>query len=210
MAEKGIRIVSPAGIAAYPKLSKPDFKYNKDGEFNIKVRFPAGPETDAFIAKLQAAYDDNVAKRKAEKGVKVIKEAPKNWVAEIDKETGTPTGFTVINFKQTAKITSKAGEVFNKTVDVFDRSKNPIDKASVGSGSTVKVATEVYPFFNGGLGAGLSLRLLAVQVLELVKYGERDAASYGFGDESEEDLGGEAPTETREAANAAAGLPAGF
>lgn len=39
------------------------------------------------------------------------------------------------------------------------------------------------PFFVAALGAGVSLRLQAVQIIELVQGGERTAASYGFEDE---------------------------
>jgi hypothetical protein len=44
----------------------------------------------------------------------------------------------------------------------------------------LQVSYEANPFYTGGLGAGVSLRMEAVMVHELHEWATRDAAGYGF------------------------------
>jgi hypothetical protein len=44
----------------------------------------------------------------------------------------------------------------------------------------LQVSYEANPFYTGGLGAGVSLRMEAVMVHELVEWAQRDASGYGF------------------------------
>jgi len=55
---------------------------------------------------------------------------------------------------------------------------------SIWGGTVGKVAFEVMPYFNNAqCEGGLSLRLDAVQIIELVSGGGKSASAYGFGEE---------------------------
>jgi len=57
-------------------------------------------------------------------------------------------------------------------------------KAAVGRGSEIKVNFSFYEYMHKVHGAGVQLRLNAVQVKELVEWRDgKDADSYGFGEE---------------------------
>ena len=69
---------------------------------------------------------------------------------------------------------------------VFDSKGTPISKdILVWGGTTMKVAYEIIPYSNNMLGSGVSLRLKAVQVHDLVSGGGASADSYGFKEEAD-------------------------
>jgi hypothetical protein len=83
-------------------------------------------------------------------------------------------------------------------VAVFDAKGNKIeDVPAIGSGSKLKMGVEVFPYYTDLNGFGYSLRLKAVQVLELVEYNNGSAASFGFSEETGFS-GGESLTEAFE------------
>ena len=55
----------------------------------------------------------------------------------------------------------------------------------IGSGSILKMAVEVNTWFVPSQGFGYTLRLRAVQVLDLVEYGGGGDGSFGFGAEAD-------------------------
>jgi len=52
--------------------------------------------------------------------------------------------------------------------------------ANVWSGSEMKVSAELIPYYTAMAGAGVSMRLRAVQVTKLVEGGSSNAKGYGF------------------------------
>ena len=57
-----------------------------------------------------------------------------------------------------------------------------LDKMRIGSGTSCRVGYEIVPYHTGMVGMGLSLRLKAVQIIDLVEY---DLAGSGFAFEAE-------------------------
>lgn len=180
---------TPAGIAIYPWLGKPDTKFNKDGEYRIKLKLE-GEAAATFKAKLEELHGTAVAKmekevteamppakRKAFK-MKVV-DAPFKPVFD---DEGNETDAIEVTFKQKAVIKLKDGPKEVGPIALFDAKGKPF-KGAVYGGSKVKVAFEALPFYGASIGAGLTLRLGAVQVLELVTGGQQSAAGYGFGEE---------------------------
>lgn len=102
-------------------------------------------------------------------------------------ENDEPTGEYEFNFKMKASgVSKKTGKPWTRKPAVFNAKGKPMsdeEKAKVGGGSVVKVAYEITPFYTAALGAGVSLRLEAVQVLELKSFQARDASAFGFGEE---------------------------
>lgn len=193
MADKKKRAEShltPAGIAQYPRLSKPDTKFKPEGEY--KVTLIVDGETSAPLrAKIDAAMLTSLAAAKKDlvpAKAKLIKAASDKPYKPVLDEEGEETGKYSFNFKMKAVIETRTGERINKRPSLFDAKGKPLDpaKVSVGGGSVVKVSFEMYEFYTPAVGAGVSLRLLAVQIIKLVEYtGGRDAAGYGFGVEED-------------------------
>ena len=52
--------------------------------------------------------------------------------------------------------------------------------ANVWSGSEMKVSAELIPYYTAMAGAGVSMRLRAVQITKLVEGGSSNAKGYGF------------------------------
>jgi hypothetical protein len=97
-----------------------------------------------------------------------------------EDEDGDETGRIIVGpFKMRAKGTTKDGREWARQCPVFDGAGKPIDTENVPiwGGSIVDVCFYIDEFYTAGLGAGVSLKLEAVQVLEL-RSGKAKTASY--------------------------------
>lgn len=181
---KAQRITSPRGTFAYPYLTKPDTKFNAEGEYKVNLTMKTEDAAD-MIALLEKALEGSVAKAKEENKGKKIK------TADLPISYNEDESEVTFKFKLKAQGTKKDGEVFTQQPAIFDAKGKPMvaDKAtSIGSGTVGKVAFEIVPFFTALVGAGVSLRLKAVQVIELVRYGSGgDGSAFGFGNEGGDD-----------------------
>lgn len=176
---------TPAGVFVFPYLNKPDTKFNADGDYVVKLRLEGEP-AEKLKAIVDKAYDDALKVIRAEVTDPVkrkkIKEGNKPYGPELDKESGDETGATLFTFKQKAKVKNKAGEMFDKRPDLFDGAGNKIDpkKTMIYGGTIGQISFEGWPYNSPASGAGVSLRLLAVRVIELKTGGSRSASDYGF------------------------------
>jgi hypothetical protein len=106
---------------------------------------------------------------------------------ELD-EDDDPTGRIIVGpFKMRAKGITKDGREWERQCPVFDGAGKPIDteKVSIWGGSIVNVCFYIDTFYTAALGAGVSLKLEAVQVLELRSGKDKTAASFGFSTDGE-------------------------
>ena len=187
MAERKKAVIhkSPAGTAQYPRLTKPDTKFKPEGEYKVTLVLP-GAEAQPLIELIDKAMGESLVKAKMENPTKAktIKVATDKPYKAVTDDEGNETGDVKFNFKMAAKITSKkTGESWEQKPDLFDAKGKVLVNPKVGGGSTVKVAFELYLFYTPLVGAGVSLRLRAVQVLDLVEYNSRSASGYGFEEE---------------------------
>lgn len=175
---KNPRYTTPAGIAQYPYLTKPDTKFNPDGEYKISVEIPGAAAQD-IVTFLDEQFEASVAKAKKENQGKKIKQGDVPY--SVDDDTGKVT----VRFKLKAKVTPKMGDPFEQRPALFDAKGKPIGPdTKIGGGSKVKVAYELVPYYTAIAGAGISLRLKAVQVIDLVEFsGGASSEAYGFGQE---------------------------
>lgn len=183
--EKAVRMTTPKGIASYPHLNKPDTRFNPDGEF--KVTLVLGEEAANKMAeKMQAvadkAYDDAVEAAKGSNKKKITKADVLKPQEDAD---GNETGQYVFTAKMKAHVKPKKGDAFDQAPVVFDAHGKQIkgELPKIGGGSTLKLNCELIPYYVASTKeAGCSLRLKAVQIIDLVEWGA-NAESYGFGDE---------------------------
>jgi len=170
------RYVTPLGTAQYPWLTKPDTKFNADGTYSVALTFR--DDDGAFTTLINREFEAAVAKAKEQNEGKKIKSADQPIVENED-------GSITLKFKLNAKVTPKNGEPFEQRPALFDAKGTPLGlDTKIGGGTKMKVAFECAPFFTSLIGAGISLRLKAAQVIELVEYsGGGDGSAYGFGKE---------------------------
>ena len=159
-------------------MTKPDTKFNPDGEYKISVEIPGAAAQD-IVTFLDEQFAASVAKAKKENPGKKIKEG------DVPYSVNDDTGKVTIRFKLKAKVTPKQGDPFEQRPALFDAKGKPIGPdAKIGGGSKVKVAYELVPYYTAIAGAGVSLRLKAVQVIDLVEFsGGASSEAYGFGEE---------------------------
>jgi hypothetical protein len=176
---KNPRFTSPAGIAQYPYLNKPDTKFNPDGEYKVSIEIPGAAAQDivTFLDE-QFAAALALAKKDPKNAGKKIKEGTPPH--SINEDTGTVT----VKFKLKAKVTPKNGEGWEQRPAIFDTKGKPMVDSKIGGGSKIKVAYEVSPYYTAIAGSGVTLRMKAVQVIDLKEFsGGADAGAYGFGEE---------------------------
>lgn len=189
-------IISPIGIAIYPRLNKPDTKFDANGVYKAPLKLDTDLEPVAkFRAMIDEAYNaafEAAVEQEVEKGTfktaaiarkKIKRGEPPYQVIEDDE--GEDTNFIKVNFKMKARVKSrKTGEEFDLKPKVFDAHKNEMPKCpAVYSGSELRVAFKIVEWYTKQLGAGIKLQLEAVQIIKLVQGSGGDADSYGFGEE---------------------------
>ena len=156
---------TPAGIAFYPYLFTPDTKFDANGVYNVKLKL-TDKEAKPIIDLISKEITSELAKNKSTK---------KSEFLPYKKTDGG----IEFHFKLKAKGKTKAGVEYEKKVKVFDaKGKVIANPLVVYSGSTMKVAYQIRPYFTNILGGGASLVLQAVQILNLV---EKNQAKDTFG-----------------------------
>lgn len=201
------KVMTGLGTLVWPKLNAPD-EYKGKKSYSAKIRL-SPTDSQKLIEKIEAALKAHwpVAqaeleakveaaktgpeKAKAKKALAEMKEADKSYKPAYDDE-GNETGEYEFNFKMPDHFIGKDDKPVYMKPDLFDAKgqmlKNPPE---VWGGTTAYVAGELRPF-SMPIGVGISLRLKAVQIIQLntAGGGERSGTSYGFGASDEGYEGG--------------------
>lgn len=175
------KIVTPIGVSQYAWLTKPDTQFDPDGHYKVNLILDTDKAQDV-INKIEANVKKAMANAKEKVKGKAVKAAPTPYFEQLD-ESDELTGKTVFKFKTKAQITTKDGTLIPNRVALFDSAGVPLTDANVWSGSEMKVSAELIPYYTAMAGAGVSLRLRAVQITKLVEGGSGNAKGYGFGEE---------------------------
>ena len=183
-----VKGTTPAGIAIFPRLFEPDYKWKEEGEYSVKLKLTADeaqPLIDKIEELIASAYKEAEDNCKNARDKTKLKLATPCYEAEL-AEDGTETGFYLFRFKmQASGISKKTGKKWTRSPAVFDGKGKPITNPDyqVWSGSVVRVAYELQSFSTSAVGVGCSCRLIACQIIELSSGQSRDASTYGFGEE---------------------------
>jgi len=140
---KIIKAVSPKGKASWPKLFKPDTRFNPEGVYQTGLVL-SPEEAKDFQEKVKDAFVEEYGKGKLEKALMP-------WKLDED-------GNVVLNFK------SK-----RKPMVVDSQGRAVSTELNVGGGSIIKVGTGINPWSIAGK-MGVTLYLNAVQIIELAEY----------------------------------------
>jgi hypothetical protein len=184
MSDRSVRLISPKGVASYPRLNEPDTKFKPEGEYSVNL-LVSPEEAKEFAAKVKDIVKNYYKEQCALLKKKELKLAELPIKKDTDKE-GNDTGKVRIKFALAAKVKSrKSGKEWEQRPALFDSKNKPIDER-VGGGSTIRVAADVFPWYTPALGVGCSLRCRAVQVLDLkAPGGPMQTDNYGFTSEEE-------------------------
>ena len=198
--QKAPRFTTPKGVASYCWIKQPDTKFKPDGEYSVNLTVPASEaapliqilepifeaafqeQCEAFEQRMNDAKGPQKAKMKAKGEIK----RGDFYAPEYDDD-GEETGNLVFKFKMNAQFKKKGTEeVIKMSPQIFDAKGNKVKTVpNIGAGSVIKVnfAPDGY-YTDAAHMAGITLRLNAVQILELVEFGGGgNAGSYGFGKE---------------------------
>tara|TARA_R100000935_G_scaffold13582_2_gene27213 strand:- start:1170 stop:1835 length:666 start_codon:yes stop_codon:yes gene_type:complete len=167
MAQAPNVFTTPKGIAQYPWLSKPDTKFNEEGEYKVNLVLTKEDATPV-IEQINAAFAENLKVQMKENG-KDIKTANPPYMNELDDD-GKPTGNVIIKFKSKALYPPA----------IFDAKGDVMKESNIWGGSEIRVNGSIAPYYVKLIGAGVSLRLRAVQVIQYVEGGTGSADRFGF------------------------------
>jgi len=165
-------ITTPVGIARYPHLNRPDTKYKEEGEYKVNLEM-SSEDAESFIKQIETIFGEFLSEKKRELKKDKLKLHDAPW-QENDGQT-----ILKLRVKAIGK-SKKTGETFSRTPKLFNASGEEITD-NIGGGSKLKVAVVPYCWYTASLGAGITLQPKAVQVLDLVTWGDGGTAeSYGF------------------------------
>ena len=165
-------IVTPKGELVYPHLSKPDTKFDKDGVYRTVLKTEYNDEAKDFARKLEELVDEY-----AHQLGKKTKRAPLPF--KINEEDGT----LEVTLKCKAKGIRNDGTTWEQKPVIFDSKGTPFEPDGVIWGGTVaKISFTPSLYSVAAIGTGISLRLKAVQIIDLVK-GGNSSDTYGFTEE---------------------------
>ena len=160
------------GKAKWAKVFEPDTRFVDDGEFSTQV-IMSESEAAQVCEQLESLVDEAYKKAVKEKpALKASLSKRPITEPEVDQD-GNPTGDVVFKTKLKALVRAKNGNTYKQKVQVVDSKRSPMSPdQAIGNGSVIKVAVEAVPYvMQSTKQVGVSLRLKAVQVIDLVQSG---------------------------------------
>lgn len=198
MASKFEFKTTPKGVADFPHLSSPDFEFDDNGRYSVKLRLDANDlKVKSLLEELDEALENHFeAMRKAHNKKKIKHEGSMYFYDEENEDV------VILNCNM-KRIAGKSGAEFEKSIKFFDakgkyvgNTKDDLEELPrITPGSTIAVNVRLFNWFNQG-SAGIRLEPEAVQIVKLAEGRARSAEDYGF---DTDDDGYEADTSNRDA-----------
>lgn len=172
--------VTSRGVFGYPHLHTPDRKFEAEGVYHLLLI-----QTPEEAAPLMAKLDAEVAESVKEAKIANPKHAAKiTGVSPYNTEHDEYSGMVVFRFKLTADVTpkDKSKEAFSQKPALFDGKGVPLaGTVRIGGGSEGRVSYTTFSYYSPkDKEAGVSLRMVGVQVIVLREFSGKSAASLGF------------------------------
>lgn len=146
---------TPVGTAQYPYIFTADTQFEKAGVFSVKLILSdedAKPIVKLYEETLKARQEkENTDKRSAHNQYKVLKD-----------------GGIEFKFKLKNKVTMRDGTDFEQRPKILNADKTVAEEQPVYSGSKMKIAFQAVSWHNNLQGVGVTLRMKAVQLIEVV------------------------------------------
>lgn len=166
------RGITGAGYAFFPHLKKTESINGKDtGKYTIMLILNEA-DRNTLINEVRNTWNEFLATPEMQ-GKKTRQDWNDGFRVYKDD--------TYAKFTASSQIKTRSGEVIPVTIPIFDGAGNPLNfDREIGNSSVVKVAYELYPYYMSANVHGVSLRLRAVQVLDLKLTAQGTAGSFGF------------------------------
>lgn len=167
-------ITTAIGTAQYPWVNTPSTKFVPEGEYSCNIILTK-EEGESILKKVEPILEKKQQEQAEESGKKV-----KTYDLPVQLEGDT----YVLKAKlKPVNGTRKDGTEFTRSLGLFDSKGNPWDReVIIRGGSKIRLSVRPKTWFSPLLGAGVSLELLAVQVIELAdgELSSQAAESFGF------------------------------
>ena len=162
------QMTTPLGVAVYPRLTEPDYKFNPEGMFSVVLR---GPETTArpLITALENQLETYWDEQKKLKKKPNLKKADLPVKPAVDDE-GNETGEWDFKFKMKHNVVTQSGKSWTQRPKLYDSKLRGFDGPGIGGGSELVVNFVPSTYYTPALGCGVTLRLNAVQVIKIKEY----------------------------------------
>lgn len=167
-------VTTPKGQCMYAYLTKPETYEGKEMGFSIQLKLDK-EGTDKLVSLIHS----ELSAAKASPEFKGKKWSAEPFLGYREKDDGD----IVFKFKASSTFKTRTGEEMKRVIPVFDAQGHVVKDPAIGNGSTVRVNFSIIPFNMNARMNGVSLRLNAVQLINLVPYGQQSADQYGFGQE---------------------------
>ena len=173
------KLTTPIGKAFYPRL-QPDYKWDENGQYTCKIHIEDEKEFKEFADKVEKLVQEEYKEELKKQGKTKLKPFNTPPIRVTDD------GDNEIYGKQVAKKETAKGER-TFSIGIYDSQGNKLPASTnCGSGSKLRMSVDLATWYVPALGFGYSLRLRAVQIIELVEYsgggGADNAESLGFGE----------------------------
>tara|TARA_B100000749_G_scaffold117411_1_gene90042 strand:+ start:490 stop:1116 length:627 start_codon:yes stop_codon:yes gene_type:complete len=175
-----INLVSPVGIARWPRVQEPDYRFHEQGEYNIILQLTKGwDEGEEYIAKLNKICNDWQERCSADLGGELGE-----FTSPIRTSKDNPDIWDV-HMKMTAKGTEKStGREWEQRPMILNAKKPDQEFTDLlGTGSHIRIAASPYCWFNKAKGkrAGVKLQPKSVFVYKCVSPELRQSAAEMLG-----------------------------
>jgi hypothetical protein len=168
---------TPVAELVYPWVNEPDTRYNPTGVFQTKFRLPFA-QAQELIAQAERIRDAEFAKLDPQKAAtyskkdvyEVVFTQPPADATDEEKASFIPEPTDEVEFKAklNAVVTPKEGDPFNQSVILIDKDEVPVT-LPVWGGTKGMLRGQLVPWGNAAQKqVGVTLRLKAIKVLELV------------------------------------------
>lgn len=173
------QVTTPAGTLLYPTLIEPNTRFVASGVFETRIVIPAGEAADDLeetLTNARSSWLSECAKTSGGKKVKVNEAVP----CTRDDDNNL-----VVKAKLPFQVNTKSGKSWQQKPALFDAKGQKVDTTNlrIGSGTRARLAVEISTYNNPATGAGISLRLRGVQLIEIVEPKGNSAGDFGFGAE---------------------------
>ncbi|WP_454253506.1 hypothetical protein [Pseudomonas sp. Marseille-Q7302] len=176
-----VEAVSPAGELINPVLIDPDTRFDEDGIYKTKLK-ANGPQAEAFRELIKKVQQEELERQIQDAEAKKKGSGKRLKLADLPVEEDED-GNLIFNFRSKAKVKDKkTGQMVDRKVALFDaKGKRLAHDVKLGTDTVARVSCFVAPFYTALLGAGVTLRLRAVKVLDLKAPPiERSQEEFGF------------------------------
>ena len=199
-----VKGVTPKGRVEYAHVYEPQTKIGDQAiepTYSITLVMNGSEEVKGFISNLDAELkkaelmaQESASQAKGRSKGKLPPCHDENYGPVYD-DNGNPTGEYFVKAKAKAEGVTQTGKKWKFRPTVFDSKGKPFPEADppqIGNGSVGRLALTAYAYA-APIGYGVSIRLEAVQILDLVEWSGKSASDFGFAIEDGYDLMEPAP-----------------